>query len=160
LPRAVALALALALVLTSCATYEGSRNMTVGSGASFGAGMAMWISGQQTDSEGLALAGLAMSTGSVIVLMASTAGMLMLPRNVELALQLSHQLVVQAEAGDCAPVVERRKEVQALDELVYQVVLMEDPAVEACLGLLSSPSSSPLPADRDLPDRASISTPR
>ena len=152
--------LALVLSLTGCATYESSRNVSVGSGTTLGVSMAIWASGQQTDNEALAVAGLAMSTGSLVVLMASAAGMVVLPARVEIALRTAHALVAFAKAGDCGPVIERHHEVQELDELVYQVVLMEDPAVEACFGSSSSPSSSPSAADRDLPDRASTSNAR
>jgi hypothetical protein len=168
LSRAVALALALTVSLTSCATYETSRNTSVVSGGTFALGMAVWASGQQIQDESIALGGVAVGTASLMVMMASAAGMVILPRRVEIALRIAHALVVFAEDGNCEPVLQRHGEVQELDELVYQVVLMEDPAVSECFGSSSSTSSSPpprspppapsAPAERALPAPASTST--
>ncbi|HUS28173.1 MAG TPA: hypothetical protein VMZ53_06680 [Kofleriaceae bacterium] len=144
--RAVALALALAVATSGCATYEGSRNTAVASGVSFAVGMGTWIGGSQADSAPTAVAGLALGTASMMVVMASAVGMAILPKRVEIALRLAHELVVRAEAGDCETVTLRRAEVEELDALVYEVVLMEDPAIVECFGSSpssSSPSSSP-----------------
>jgi hypothetical protein len=158
----------LTVSLTSCATYETSRNTSVVSGGTFALSMAVWASGQQIENESIAIGGVAMGTASLMVLMASAAGMVILPKRVEIALRIAHALVTLAEAGDCEPVLQRHAEVQELDELVYQVVLMEDPAVSECFGPSSITSSSPpppspvspasAPAEPALPAPASTST--
>jgi hypothetical protein len=160
LSRAVALALALSTAATTtgttgCATYEGSRDTAALGGITFAAGMGTWFAGSQAHDATTAFAGLALGTASMVAVMGSAVGMTILPKRVEIALRIAHELVVRAQAGDCEIVDKRRHEVEDLDNLVYEVVLMDDPAVSECFGLSSSSSSSP--ADRDHPDPASTS---
>lgn len=159
--RAVAIALMLAIATTTsgCATYEGSRDTAAVGGIAFAAGVGGWYSGDAVDSAPMAMTGLALGAASMMLVMGAAVGMAVLPKRVEIALRIAHELAVRAEAGDCVTVIERRGEVEALDSLVYEVVLMEDPAVGQCFESSSSalplPSSSP--ADREHPDPASTS---
>ena len=130
--RAVALALTLTIFSASCATYEGSRDTAALGGATFALGMGAWISGDQLDNESIALTGVAVGTASMLVVMGSAIGMVILPKRVEIALRIAHELVVLAEAGDCETVIARRQDVEDLDQLVYEVVLMDDPSVAKC----------------------------
>jgi hypothetical protein len=144
---------------SGCASYEGSRNTAGVSGVAFAASLATVYAGSQFHNEPAVWGGLAVGTASMMTVLGSAAGMAILPKRVELALRLAHELAVSAEAGRCDSVVARRSEVEELDNLVYEVVFLEDPAVSECLGLSSSsasPSSSP-PADRERPDPASTS---
>jgi hypothetical protein len=143
----------------ACATYEGSRDTAVGGGATFATGMAVWIYGGQAQSMPAAYTGIAIGAASALVAIASGAGMITLPRRVEVALRIAHDLRARAEDGDCATVAERKHEVEELDALVYEVVLMEDPVVAPCFEP-SSPASSPqpvLPAVLARPDLESTS---
>jgi hypothetical protein len=154
--RSSAVILAVALTTTSCATYEGSRNTAAVGGVTFATGMGAWIAGSQSDSTATAFTGIAIGTASMMVVLGSAVGMAILPKRVEIALRIAHELVTRAESGDCVTVAQRVHEVAELDQLVYEVVLMEDPEVQKCFDFSSSsPSSSD--ADRDLPDRASTS---
>ena len=159
MPRAVALALALAITTTGCATYEGSRDTAMVGGVSFAAGVGTIVVCERAESATGVLTGIAIGTASMMLVMGSAVGMAVLPQRVEIALQIAHALVARAEAGDCVTVAERRHEVEELDELVYEVVLMDDPEVSKCFDSSSS-SLSPSDADRALPDPASTSTAR
>jgi len=150
---------------TGCLSYEGSRNTAAISGVAFVAGMGTLYAGDALDDEPVALTGLALGTASMLTVLGSAVGMAIMPKRVELALRLAHELVAYAEAGRCDTVAARESEVEDLDNLVYEVVLMEDSSVRRCLGLSSSPSSSsPLPApppvDPERPDPASTSIER
>jgi hypothetical protein len=165
LSRAVAFALVLvtATTATGCASYEGSRDTAALSGVAFVASLGTLYAGDAMDDEPVALTGLALGTASMLTVLGSAVGMAILPKRVELALRLAHELVAYAEAGRCSTVVTRRAEVQELDNLVYEVVLMEDPAVSQCVGLyfpLPSSSSASPPADPERPDPASTSIAR
>lgn len=156
MPGAVALLLAVAISSAGCATYEGSRDTAIVGGVSFAAGIGAIAASTGAESSTGVLTGIAIGTASMMVMMGSAVGMVMLPKRVEVALQLAHALAVRAEAGDCVTVAERRHEVEELDALVYEVVLMDDPEVIKCFDFSSS-SSSPSDAVPDLPDPASTS---
>ena len=130
------------MTLTGCATYEGARDTATVSGVTFAASMAAFIAGDQVNSAPIAYSGIAVGTASMLVMMGSASGMVVLPRRVEIAVRLAHELVIAADSGDCATVERRRHEVEELDNLVYEVVLMDDPSVVQCYEPSSSPSSS------------------
>jgi hypothetical protein len=153
---AFVVSIAVASATTSCATYEGSRDTAVVGGVTFASSMGLWIAGDQVDNTAFAFTGLAVGTASMMMVLGSAVGMAILPKRVEIALRIAHELVVRAESGDCVTVSERRHEVEELDGLVYEVVLMEDPEVQKCFDFSSSSRSSS-DADRDLPDQASTS---
>lgn len=153
---AVAVILAVASTTTSCATYEGSRDTAMVGGVSFAVGMGTLFASDRAESTAGAFTGLAIGTASMLLVMGSAVGIAILPKRVEIALQIAHELVVRAESGDCVTVAARRHEVEELDGLVYEVVLMEDPEVLECFDFSSSPASSS-DAARDLPDQASTS---
>lgn len=125
----------------------------------FAAGFAAWLGGDAENSAPAAYSGALVATASMITIMSSCYGLATLPRRVEIALRIAHDLVIYAEAGHCDVVEQRRHEVEELDNLVYEVVLMDDPRVSKCYESSSSPSSSP-PAAPALPARESTSTVR
>lgn len=146
-------------LLVGCATYEGSRDTATISGATFAASMAAFIAGDQSGNAPIAYSGLAVGTASMLAMMGSAVGMVILPKRVEIAVRVAHELLVAADSGDCATVERRKHEVEELDNLVYEVVLMDDPSVVACSEPSSSSSSSP-PAAPVLPAPVSTSTVR
>ena len=77
----------------------------------------------------------------MLVIMGSCYGLAVLPRRVEIALGIAHDLIIYAEAGHCDVVERRRHEVEDLDNLVYEVILMDDPRVAKCYEPSSSPPS-------------------
>lgn len=130
---AAAIVVAGALACSACRTYEGSRTVAAVGGGTFATGLGIWVSTAGRDDATLPVTGAVIGMVSMMVIVVSSVGMITLPKQVQLAIQLAHELIVRAEAGDCATVAARQHEVEALDLAVYEVVLVEDPAVTKCL---------------------------
>ncbi|HSD86658.1 MAG TPA: hypothetical protein VLB44_04060 [Kofleriaceae bacterium] len=122
-----------ALAGGACHSYEGSRTVAAVGGGTFATGFGVWVTTAGRDEAALPVAGAVFGAVGMMVMIAASVGMLTLPKEVELALRLAHELIVRAEEGDCATVAAREHEVEALDLAVYEVVLVEDPAVSKCL---------------------------
>jgi len=122
-----------ALASGACHTYEGSRTVAAVGGGTFAAGLGVWMSTAGRDEAAVPVTGAVIGAVGMMVIVVASVGMITLPKEVELAIRIAHELIVRAQAGDCATVAARQHEVEALDLAVYEIVLVEDPAVTKCL---------------------------
>jgi hypothetical protein len=96
---ATAIVVAGVLACSACRTYEGSRTVAAVGGGTFGAGLGIWVSTAGRDELALPVTGAVIGAVDMMVMVVSSVGMITLPKQVQLAVRLAHEVRIRRQLG-------------------------------------------------------------